>query len=354
VRLDVISYPESIAPSLPPCDYPTTVSALLDGHHLTADAMASAIGALVDGEITQAQAGGFLTALAGKGETIDELVGTARALRERCVQVPHTLSLVVDVCGTGGDRAGTINISTCVALVVAACGLPVAKHGNRAASSRCGSADVLEYLGVPLDRSPQDAAVALASDGFAFLFAQRYHPAMKAVASVRRELGVRTIFNSVGPLANPARATHQVVGVASSEHVELVGKALQALGLQAGAVVHSESGLDEIAGEGRTAVYQFDRFVAERYYIDPCEFGISASLEALAGGDVATNAAALMAIIDGELSPRADLVALNAALALQVAGRVASLHDGVALAKRALESGGAKAVLERARQAGRR
>jgi anthranilate phosphoribosyltransferase len=324
---------------------------VLAHRHLDATAMSAVVGALVDGYWTQAQGGGFLAALASKGETMTELVGAARALRERSLQAPHELSLVLDVCGTGGDLAGTINVSTCAAFVVAACGVPVAKHGNRAVSSRCGSADVLEYLGVPLDLSPEVAGRALARDGFVFLFAQRYHPAMKALASLRRELGVRTIFNIVGPLANPAGATRQIVGVARPEHVEIVGNALRVLGTEAAAVVHARNGLDEIAGEGPTSVYRIERGNVLRYDIDPADYGISAPRPSLAGGDVATNAAALLAVLDGERSPRAEVVALNAALALQVAGRAQSLHEGLALAREALQSGAARDVFARARTA---
>jgi anthranilate phosphoribosyltransferase len=333
---------------LPP--FSDVMSGVLARRHLDAGVMSTVVGALVDGCWTQAQGGGFLAALAGKGEVICELVGAALALRERSLLVPHNLPLVLDVCGTGGDRAGTINVSTCAGFVVAACGVPVAKHGNRAASSRCGSADVLEFLGIPLNRSPEEAGKSLEADRFAFLFAQHYHPAMKTVAPLRRELGVRTIFNIVGPLANPARATRQLVGVARPEHVELVGSALRALGTEAAAVVHSSSGLDEIAGDGSTSVYRFNQTETLRYDIEPADYGIAAPRAALAGADVATNAAALVAILDGERSPRAEVVALNAALALQVAERVDSLREGLALARQALRSGAARDIFERARR----
>jgi len=325
------------------------MNGVLAGRHLDSAAMSDAVGALVDGRWTAAQGGGFLAALAGKGEAVCELVGAARALRRRARVVTHGLPLVVDVCGTGGDRSGTINLSTCAAFVVAACGVPVAKHGNRAASSRCGSADVLEFLGVPIHAPPEQARTSLERDRFAFLFAQSYHPAMKSVAHLRRELGVRTIFNVVGPLANPARTNRQVVGVARREHVELVGEALRALGSEAAAVVHARNGLDEIAGEGTTRVFRFHGDAVQRYEIDPADFGVRAANSALAGGDAAVNAAALLAILDGERSPRADVVALNAALALQVAQRVDTLRDGFDLAKSVLRSGAARAVLERAR-----
>jgi anthranilate phosphoribosyltransferase len=342
--------PNPCVPGFParPLAFSEAIAAVVDRRHLDAAAMSEVVGALVDGSWNAVQGSGFLAALAGKGETIGELVGAAQALRDRCLRAAHRLPLVFDVCGTGGDRAGTINVSTCVAFTVAACGVPVAKHGNRAASSRCGSADVLEFLNVPLDLPPEQAVRRLERDGFAFLFAQRYHPAMKTVAGLRRELGVRTIFNIVGPLANPAAANRQIVGVARPEHVELVGHALRALGTEAAAVFHSSSGLDEIAGEGETAVYQFSGDEIVRYQIDPAHYGIHAPRETLAGGDVATNAAAVLAILEGERSPRADVVALNGALALHVAGRAASLDEGLALAREALASGAARRVLERA------
>jgi anthranilate phosphoribosyltransferase len=325
------------------------MNGVLAGRHLDATAMSDAVDALIDGTWTAAQGGGFLAALAGKGEATCELVGAARALRRRSRVVEHRLPLVVDVCGTGGDRSGTINVSTCAAFVVAACGVPVAKHGNRAASSKCGSADVLQTLQVPIDASPEQAGSALERDNFAFLFAQSYHPAMKSVANLRRELGVRTVFNVIGPLANPARANRQVVGVARAEHVEIVGEALRTLGSEAGAVVHAHSGLDEVAGDGPTRVFRFHQDAVSQYEIDPADFGVEAATSTLAGGNAETNAEALLAILDGERSPRADVVALNAALALEVAQRVENLHDGFELAKSVLQSGAARDVLERSR-----
>ncbi|MBC5809996.1 MAG: anthranilate phosphoribosyltransferase [Candidatus Eremiobacteraeota bacterium] len=312
--------------------------------------MAFAIGAIMDAEWTRAQAGAFLAALAVKGETVPEIVGAAEAMRERSLHVEHALPLVVDTCGTGGDGAHTINISTAVGFVVAGAGVPVAKHGNRAASSRCGSADVLEASGVPIGGSPDDARLRLERDGFAFLFAQAYHPAMKEVAPVRRELGVRTVFNLLGPLSNPARATHQVVGVADDRYVAMLGEALALLGGRAGAVVHAASGIDEISGDAPAHVYRFSPSGVVRFDIDPAAFGIAASADAIRGGEPQQNAAALLAILEGERSPRTDVVALNAALALLVADRAESLGEGLALARASLQSGAALAVFEAARR----
>jgi anthranilate phosphoribosyltransferase len=326
------------------------LKALFARSDLAAGDMDAAIGAIMDGEWTPAQAGAFLGALATKGETADELIGAARAMRGRSLRVEHGLDTVVDVCGTGGDGAGTINVSTCAGIVLAACGIAVAKHGNRAASSRSGSADVLEALDVRIDEPPSDARARLESGRFAFLFAQHYHPAMKAVAPVRRELRARTVFNLLGPLTNPARATHQLIGVANAAHVELVGTALCGLGARAGAVVHAASGIDEVAGDAPTDVYQFDRGGVRRYRIDPAEHGISAPAGALAGGDPADNAAALLAILQGERSPRADVIALNVALALVVAEHATSIAEGLAAARLRMHDGSALAVLETLRR----
>jgi anthranilate phosphoribosyltransferase len=330
-------------------EFRSLLRALVAHQDLDAETMTAAIGAIMDAEWSPIQAGAFLGALATKGETVGELVGAAQAMRARSLHVEHELPQVVDTCGTGGDGAHTINVSTAVGFVVAGCGVPVAKHGNRAASSRCGSADVLEASGVALDASPEAARRALERDGFAFLFAQRYHPAMKEVAPVRRELGVRTVFNLLGPLSNPARATHQVIGVADPAHVELLGAALEALGARAGAIVHSASGIDEIGGDAPTRVHQFGGGRTSRYEIDPAEFGVRAGSADIAGGEPAENARALLAILQGERSPRADVVALNAALALVVAERAESLSEGLQAARACLDGGAALAVFEAVR-----
>jgi anthranilate phosphoribosyltransferase len=330
-------------------DFPALLRALVARRDLDAETMAGAVGAIMDAEWSPVRAGAFLSALATKGESVGELVGAAEAMRARSLHVDHELPVVVDTCGTGGDGAHTINVSTAVGFIVAGCGLPVAKHGNRAASSRCGSADVLEALGIALDTSPERARVSLERDRFAFLFAQRYHPAMKEVAPVRRDLGVRTVFNLLGPLSNPARATHQVIGVADPAHLELMGEALAALGCRGGAIVHSASGIDEVGGDSPTSVHQFGGGRTVRYKIDPAEFGIRAAREDIAGGEPAENALALLAILSGEISPRADVVALNAALALVVAERAETVPEGLALARACLREGAALAVFEAVR-----
>jgi anthranilate phosphoribosyltransferase len=304
----------------------------------------------MDGTLTDAQSAAFLTALAAKGETEQELTGAALAMRDRSLTVEHGLTLVVDVVGTGGDGAGTINVSTLAALVVAAAGVPVAKHGNRAASGQCGSADVLEAGGLAIEVSPDRAAGSLRDVGFTFMFAPIYHPAMKNVAHIRRELGIRTIFNVLGPLTNPARATHQVVGVAREEQLELVGDVLRALGVRAGAVVHARSGIDEVGGEGPTAVYEFGEGLNKRWTLDPQDYGVRAPLEDIRGGAVTSCREAFEGILAGERSPRADVVALNAALAFAVCGKTADIKEGMDLARAQLDEGRAAALFERAKQ----
>ncbi|MBV8425504.1 MAG: anthranilate phosphoribosyltransferase [Candidatus Eremiobacteraeota bacterium] len=325
--------------------YSALLRRLIAHEDLDAQQTAEAFGAIMDELLSPAQAAALLAALASKGECAAEIVGAARAMRERSLHVDCDRE-VIDVCGTGGDGAGTINISTAVAFVLAGAGLCVAKHGNRAASSKCGSADVLEALGVRIDIPPEQAARQLAEHNVTFLFAQHYHPAMRAVGPVRRELGVRTIFNMLGPLTNPARARRQVIGVPTERWVTLIGEALMELGADAGAVVHGTNGLDEVAGDVPTRVYQFDRQGVRTWTLIPRDYGISASLEDLRGGDAAFNAAALLSVLGGERSPRADVVALNSALGFVVAGRAASIDEGLEVARHTITEGKALRALD--------
>lgn len=325
---------------------------VLGGEHLSADEAAAFVGEVMDASYTAVQAAALLTALAYKGESVDEIVGAARAMRERSLQVEHGLPMVVDVVGTGGDHADTINISTMAALVVASSGVPVAKHGNRAASSACGSADVLESAGFPIEVSPEVAATMLRESGFTFMFAPRYHPAMRNAAAVRRELGVRTIFNLLGPLTNPARATHQVVGVAREELVGRVGPALRALGLRRGAVVHGGSGIDEVAGDAPTLIYSFDEESARLWRLDPAEFGIAGGLSTPVGGSVGACRDAFVEILHGGRSDAADVVALNAAVVFHVVGVERELPAAFERARELLRSGAAWQTFERAKEIG--
>jgi anthranilate phosphoribosyltransferase len=332
-------------------DYAPMLRALLGRRDLSAAQTAEMIGAIMDETLTPVRAAALLTALAAKGETVDEVVGAATAMLERSIRVDHAQPLVIDVCGTGGDGAQTLNISTAAAFVVAGAGVPVAKHGNRAASSACGSADVLEALGVRLERSPQASARLLHSSNITFLFAQHHHPAMRAVGPIRRELGIRTIFNLLGPLTNPAGVTHQVVGVATPATLDLLARALRALGRRAGAVVHAQSGLDEVDGAGPTEVAQFDSSGMRRWTLVPSDYGVVATRADLRGGDAGWNARALTAILTGEVSPRADVVCLNAALALVVAGVAVDINDGLLRARASVACGAARSALDALRAA---
>lgn len=325
--------------------FPAVLRRAIAGDDLGTEATAETFGAIMDERVSPVQAAAILAALASKGETPAEVVGAARAMRERSLHV-EGVGDVMDVCGTGGDATGTINISTAVAFVLAGSGIRVAKHGNRAASSRCGSADVLEALGVKIDIPPERAASQLTEHNVTFLFAQHYHPAMKAVGPVRRELGVRTIFNILGPLTNPAGAQRQVIGVARPEWLPLLGEALAELGTEAAAIVYGTNGLDEVAGDVPSKVYQFDSSGSRTWMLVPRDYGIVANLSDLRGGDPQTNAAALVAILSGERSPRADAVCLNAALAFAVAGRAESIDEGLFLARRSIEEGKALRALD--------
>jgi anthranilate phosphoribosyltransferase len=322
---------------------------VLAGENLSQAEAAGFIGDVMDANLTPAQAAGLLVALAAKGESVDEIVGAARAMRERSLHVEHELATVVDVVGTGGDHANTINISTMAALVVAAAGVPVAKHGNRAASSACGSADVLEAVGLPLEVAPERAAATLYRAGFTFMFAPRYHPAMRNVAPVRRELGVRTIFNLLGPLSNPAGATHIVVGVAHASLLERIGDALRALGARRGAVVYGCNGVDEVVGDVPTLVYSFDEEHTRLWQLDPSAYGVNVPLEAIVGGSVEACRATFLDVLSGRASGAATVVALNAALVLHVIGVEDRLESALVRARRLLESGAALRTLDRTR-----
>ena len=331
-------------------EYAPLLRRLVNGEHLTQSESAELIGAIVDGEFTTIQGAGLLVALASKGEDVEEIVGAARAMRERSVHVEHGLLQVVDVVGTGGDGANTINISTMAALVVAASGIPVAKHGNRAASSACGSADVLEATGLPLELAPERAADMLRGSNFTFMFAPRYHPAMKNVAPIRRELGIRTVFNVLGPLTNPASATVQVVGVARAHLLETMGKVLRGLGVERGAIVHGENGIDEVAGDAKTLVYSFGPDGGRTWTIDPGEFGVTTPLAAIVGGSVDACRDAFLSILGGERSPRADVVALNAALVMHTVGLDPTLQQAFARAREVIASGSALRTYETAKE----
>jgi anthranilate phosphoribosyltransferase len=274
------------------------------------------------------------------------MAGFATAMRERAVQLPMPVGDVFDTCGTGGDGAHTFNVSTVAALVLAACGVRVAKHGNRSASSRCGSADLFETLGVNVVAPPPVIERCLEQAGIAFLFAQVFHPSMKYAAPTRKELGVRTAFNLLGPLTNPAGATRQLVGVPKPELTELVARSLVQLGADRAWVVHGADGLDEISTTGYTKVSECREGAVNTFYLHPSDVGLPKSApEALKGGEAADNAAIALAILDGEKGPRRDIVLLNAGASLLISGKVATIPEGIAMAAQAIDSGRAKAVL---------
>jgi anthranilate phosphoribosyltransferase len=333
---------------------PETIDRLLAGDALSAGDTEEVIGLVMRGEADPAQIAGLLVALRAKGETVDELVGSARAMRAHVVPVTPARDDLVDTAGTGGDGSGTFNISTTAALVAAACGCAVAKHGNRAASSRSGSADLLEALGVPIDLTPEQAAEMIERYGFGYLHAPAHHPAMRYAGPVRRSLGVRTVFNLLGPLTNPAGARRQLIGVYARQWVEPMAAALAALGCEHGMVVHGEPGIDELSPCGATAVAIVrDGAVALRE-LDARDLGIPlCALSDLVGGDPQRNAEITLAVLGGESGPAADATVLNAAATLVVAGRAADLGAGLEAAREALRSGAAMAKLTALRAAGK-
>ena len=304
-------------------------------------------GQLMDGELSEPMKAGLLIALAMKGEAPSEIAGAASAMRRRVVPIPHDETQVVDTCGTGGDGKGTFNISTAAALVAAAAGARVAKHGNRSVSSRSGSADVLAALGLAIDLEPESAGRALREVGLAFLFAPRLHPAMKEVMPVRKALGVRTLFNVLGPLTNPAGARRQVIGVYGLHLVEPVADVLRQLGSEHALVVHGSDGLDELTTTGSSHVAELRDGAVRTYELRPQELGLSlARPEDLAGGSPEENAAALERVLQGEQGPLADITALNAAAALYVGGLSDDLRSGLDRAFEALAGGAAARTLE--------
>jgi anthranilate phosphoribosyltransferase len=320
---------------------------LLEGRDLTRAEAREVMGEIMRGEATPAQIGGFLVALRAKGETADEITGCAEAMREHVIPVRPARDDLVDTAGTGGDRAHTLNISTAAALVAAAAGAGVAKHGNRAVSSACGSADVLEALGFRLELPPERIAQSIDELGFGFMFAPTHHPAMRHAAPVRRELATRTVFNVLGPLTNPAGARAQVVGVYSDALVRPLAEVLARLGARHAFVVHGAGGVDELSPVGPNLVAEVvDGGVRERT-IDPLDLGIErCAPEDLRGGSPEENAAAIRGVLAGADGPKRDAILLNAAGAIAAAGHAEELAEGLALARRAVDSGAALDRLE--------
>ncbi|HEY1315827.1 MAG TPA: anthranilate phosphoribosyltransferase [Gaiella sp.] len=324
------------------------IAAVADGRSLSRDDAREVMGVVMRGEATPAQIGGLLVGLRAKGETVDEITGFAEAMREHVLPVTPTRAPLVDVVGTGGDGARTFNISTAAGVVAAAAGAAVAKHGNRAASSACGSADVLEELGLTLELPPERIAASIDEHGFGFMFARAHHPAMRHAAPVRQELGTRTVFNVLGPLANPAGARDGVFGVYSADLARTYAEALAGLGARRAFVVHGSGGIDELTPAGPNLVVEVVGGVIRESELDPRDVGLERSDPTeLRGGSPPENADAIRRVLEGERSGRRDAVVLNAAGALVAAGVVDDLAGGVGAAAQVLDTGDAGATLER-------
>ena len=327
-------------------DFGATIRKVADGGTLTRIEAAQAFDRIMSGGATDAQIGALLLGLRVRGETIEEIAGAAQAMRAKAVKVSAPKG-AIDTCGTGGDAKGTHNISTCAAFVVAGAGVPVAKHGNRSISSRSGSADVLAALGVNIDCTPEVITQCIESCGLGFMFAPAHHAAMRHVAKVRAELGTRTIFNLLGPLANPASTKFQIVGVFAEHWVEPIANVLGILGVERAWVVHGSDGLDELTTTGVSNVAALDAGKVSTFKIAPKNAGLAeARPEDLTGGDAAENARSVEAVLRGDGGPFRDIVLLNAGAALLVAGKATSLREGVALAAQSIDSGKARTVLD--------
>ncbi|MCC6758649.1 MAG: anthranilate phosphoribosyltransferase [Candidatus Omnitrophica bacterium] len=323
------------------------IKKLRDRQDLSESEIQSVMRLIMQGEVPHHSIAEFLLALNEKSPTIDEITGAAKILRQFSLEVKTRHPVVLDTCGTGGDKKGTFNISTVVAFVVAGAGIVLAKHGNRSVSSKCGSADVLEALGVNLNVEQKHLGECLDKIGIAFLFAQKLHPAMKNVAPVRKSLGVETIFNILGPLLNPAKATHQMMGVYNRDYVEPLAQVLRNLGLRRAFVVHGSDGLDEVTTTAKTFVSEYNGREILSYTLDPEELGFDLSHDGdLKGGDLKVNTTIALDILKGEAGAKRDIVVLNAACALYCAEKVRAISEGIRLAEHSLDSGKALKKLE--------
>src|SRR5947199_5202083 len=315
------------------------IAKVASGAALTLEESAQAFDRMMSGEATPSQMGGLLMALRVRGETVDEITGAVRTMRSKMLAVEAPAD-AIDVVGTGGDASGSFNISTCAAFVVAGAGVPVAKHGNRALSSRCGAADVLAALGVRIDLAPDAISRCIRDAGIGFMFAPAHHPAMKHVGATRVELGTRTIFNLLGPLSNPAGVKRQMVGVFSRQWVEPLAHVLKNLGSERVYVVHGSDGLDEITTAGTTSIASLENGNVTSFEVSPEDFGLpKVRPDALRGGDAKENAAALLDVLQGKKGPFRDVAILNAAAALVVAGRAHDIESGVPIATKSVDSG---------------
>jgi anthranilate phosphoribosyltransferase len=328
-------------------DIKALIGQVATGAALSREAAFETFESMMSGEVTPSQIGGLLMALRVRGETVEEITGAVAAMRGKMLGVVAPAD-AIDVVGTGGDASGSFNISTCAAFIVAGAGVPVAKHGNRALSSRSGAADVLMALGVKVDLGPEAISACIRQAGIGFMFAPAHHPAMKHVGPTRVELGTRTIFNLLGPLSNPAGVKRQMVGVFSRQWVEPLAHVLKNLGSERAYVVHGSDGLDEITTAGTTAVAALENGVVRCFEIAPEDAGLPRTKpEVLRGGDADTNAEALKAVLEGIKGPYRDVAVLNAAAALVVAAKARDIAHGVALAQHSIDSGGAEASLDR-------
>jgi anthranilate phosphoribosyltransferase len=327
-------------------DLKSIIGKVATGATLSREEAASAFDSMMSGEATPSQMGALVMALRVRGETVDEITGAVSVMRAKMLRVDAPAD-AIDIVGTGGDGSGSVNVSTCASFIVAGAGIPVAKHGNRALSSRSGAADVLAALGVKIDLRPDDVGRCIKEAGIGFMFAPAHHPAMKNVGPTRVELATRTIFNLLGPLSNPAGVKRQMVGVFSRQWVEPLAQVLKNLGSEAAWVVHGSDGLDEITLTGSTFVAALENGTIHTFEVSPDEADLPrCGHEGLKGGDAAANAIALMSVLDGMPSPYRDVALLNAAAALMVAARVKTLREGVAIGRESLDSGAAAARLK--------
>ena len=323
------------------------IAKIIGGADLREAEMMAVMNEVMEGEATPAQIGAFITALRMKGETVEEVSGAARVMKQKATRIDARSSVIVDTCGTGGDGHNTFNISTTAAFIVAAAGIIVAKHGNRAASSSCGSADVLEALGVNIDAGPEVVEECLQEIGIGFLFAPRLHGAMKHAIGPRREIGIRTVFNMLGPLTNPAGATCQLIGVYDARLTEMFASVLKNLGTKRAFVVHGEDGLDEATVTGETRVSELNDGMISTYNIDPVDFfGRTYAAEELLGGDADQNARITNEILSGADGARRKIVVLNAALAIVAGGKAATISEGIAIAEARIDDGSAAGKLQ--------
>ncbi len=324
------------------------LSKIIQGENLNETEISQMITEIFSGNITDAQIGAFMAALATKGETFEELAGAARVMRRKAVRIQVSAPIVVDTCGTGGDASQTFNISTTTAFVVAGCGITVAKHGNRSISSKCGSADLLETMGVKIDINPEIVEEAIQEIGIGFLFAPLYHGAMRHAAKARKEVGIRSIFNMLGPLTNPAGANCQLLGVYAPELTEMFANALRLLGTKRAFVVHGHDMLDEISVCAPTRISELNDGLIRTYDITPEQFfGKQANPEDLTGGDPEKNAEITRKIFNGEKGPKRNVVLINASAALVAAGKAKDFEEGISLAKASIDKGAAAEKLDR-------